>query len=72
MSSFIEIRRQDGQGVFYVRQDSIVLVQEGVWGGTEIVTTAGVYLVAGETLEGFKSRLRMAVSPAPSIQKGEQ
>lgn len=70
MSSFVEIRRQDGQGVFYVRQDSIVLMREGLWGGTEIVTTAGEFHVAGESLEQFKTRLRIAWSPAPK-KEGE-
>lgn len=72
MTAFIEIRQQDGQGLFYVRSDSIVVVRQGTWDCAEIVTTAGTYQVPGETVQEFRSRLRMAVSPAPSIQKGEQ
>lgn len=66
---FVEINTSRGPA--YVRRDAITILGTDEWGNTVIHVAGTDYLVKGESLEQFKSRLRIAVVPAPR-EEGEQ
>lgn len=66
---FVEIHTPRGH--VYVRRDLIHMIGADEWGNT-IANVAGTdYYIKGESLEQFKTRLRIAVVPAPR-EEGEQ
>lgn len=65
---FVEINT--GRGPAYVRRDRIDMFGTDEWGNTLIHAAGADFLVKGESIEQFKTRLRIAVVPAPR-EEGE-
>lgn len=65
---FVEINTSRGPA--YVRRDAITILGTDEWGNTVVHAAGTDFLAKGESLQQFKSRLRIAVVPAPA-QEGE-